>query len=217
VGQVRLHKAIHVFHDNDDEVRSSHRITVEWKPYMIDPGTAPNGEEFEAYNRRRWGSAAWTYHLKQEGCKDGARFDQWTWWPNTQKAHQFIEYFSKHQHHTTVDTDRLNQILFQKLYEQGANISLVDTLVDIAVQELNDVVTTPEDIRELRNYLEQDRGWGSVQREIKTGRNRYNIRGVPYFVIETTNNNDDGRRYAFSGAQFARTFVEIFRELKYSL
>jgi predicted DsbA family dithiol-disulfide isomerase len=183
---------------------------------MIDPGTDPNGEEFEAYNRRRCGSSGWTHHLKQEGRKDGARFDQWKWWPNTKKAHQFIEYFSKH-HHTIVDTDRLNQILFQRLYEQGANISLVETLVDIAVQELNDVVTAPDDIRQVRDYLEEDRGWYTVQNAIQFERKQYNIRGVPYFVIETTTINDDGLRYAFSGAQSVRTFVEIFRELADSL
>jgi hypothetical protein len=31
---------------------------------MIDPATADGGEEYDAYNRRRWGSDGWTRSLR---------------------------------------------------------------------------------------------------------------------------------------------------------
>lgn len=49
---------------------------VEWKPYMIDPGTKAEGEEFEAYNVRRWGSSGWTHSLKRSGRQVGANFNE---------------------------------------------------------------------------------------------------------------------------------------------
>lgn len=61
-------------------------VQVEWKPFQIDPGTATQGEEFETYCRRRWGSSGWTNHLRQQGKKDGALFADWKWWPNTLKV-----------------------------------------------------------------------------------------------------------------------------------
>ena len=61
-------------------------------PYQIDPGTNPGGEEFEAYNRRRWGGSGWTRRLIEEGRRDGANFADWRWWPSTLKAHQLVRY-----------------------------------------------------------------------------------------------------------------------------
>jgi hypothetical protein len=43
---------------------------------LTDSGTNPPGENFEAYNQRRWGSSGWTNHLKQEGREDGAMFEK---------------------------------------------------------------------------------------------------------------------------------------------
>ena len=44
------------------------------------------GEEYLAYNRRRWGGDGWTHDLRRSGAPDGAAFSNWQWWPNTLKA-----------------------------------------------------------------------------------------------------------------------------------
>jgi predicted DsbA family dithiol-disulfide isomerase len=178
-------------------------IAVEWKPYQIDPGTAVGGEKFEAYNRRRWGSSGWTVRLKQEGRKDDAPFANWKWWPNTLKAHQWIQYgVETHQ----LETDGLNKILFRALYEEGANLSLTDTLVELGQTNFPDC-----DADNLRDYLENDRGAAAVQQEIQRGRRRYRISGVPFFVVGTE--DETSTPYAFSGAQPPSTFLEVFRKL----
>lgn len=61
-------------------------MQVEWKPFQIDPNTALEGEEFEAYCQRRWGSSGWTRSLRQQGKQDGVRFANWKWWPHTLKV-----------------------------------------------------------------------------------------------------------------------------------
>ena len=50
------------------------KVAVEWKPYIIDPGTNVDGETVESYCKRRWGGSGWTKSLKVEGRKDGANF-----------------------------------------------------------------------------------------------------------------------------------------------
>lgn len=194
MGQKRLEQAVEHF--------GRDKVKVEWKPYMIDPGTNPQGEEFEAYNRRRWGGSGWTHHLKQEGRKDGANFNDWKWWPNTLHAHQFVAFASENG----VSTAESNQVLFESLYEEGENISLVDTLVAIGKNKLN------LDETELRTYLEDEETAKQVKKEMSTGRSKYGISGVPFFIID---GNAVDKPYAFSGAQPSATFLEVFDEVNY--
>ena len=66
--------------------------SVSWEPFMIDPGTQENGEDYLAYNRRRWGSDGWTHSLRAKGRKVGAPFANWKIWPNTLRAHQLLRF-----------------------------------------------------------------------------------------------------------------------------
>ena len=188
---------------------------VEWKPFQIDPGTAETGETVGDYCRRRWGGAGWTNHLKSEGRKDGADFSDWKWWPNTSKAHQLIQFCETNG---ISSTDHVNSLLFRAEYEKGENISLVDVLVRIG-QEASDENaggTNLINVDELRRYLTKDEGKPQVQRDIKFGREKYGISGVPYFIVSAedgTSNRNKRRPYGFSGAQSSETFVELFEEL----
>lgn len=186
----------------EEEGEPSYRVSVEWKPYMIDPGTEINGEEFEAYNRRRWGGSGWTMQLKEQGSRDGATFQNWKWWPNTLKAHQLVQYASTQG----VDSATSNSALFEALYEEGQNVSLVDTLVEIGQNKLG------LDRDEVKEYLEQDSGAATVQREIQRCKQSYQVSGVPFFVIRKGGNSQDPP-YGLSGAQSSSKFTRIFEEL----
>lgn len=162
----------------------------------------PNGEEFEAYSIRRWGSSSWTIRLKQEGRKNGtgANFSNWKWFPSTMKSHRLIK-FAKEKYN--IDTSQSNQALFHALYEEGENISLNNVLVKVGMEQLN----LPNE-QELREYLESVEGEDEVRSEILQGKRTYEISGVPFFVIEA----EDGSTSPFgiSGAQQKETFLEIF-------
>lgn len=224
VGQKRLQSAIAAFEaaqstsaapattasfmtDTKESAEHSNTVTVEWKPYIIDPNINPQGEDFDAYNIRRWGSSSWTHHLKKEGRKNGANFSNWKWWPNTIKAHCLVK-FAKERY--GVDTGKSNEEIFNRLYEEGGNISLVDCLVDIGVGSLN----LPNE-EELRLYLESGQGEGDVRSEIQRGRNMYRISGVPFFVIECVDVDDSARRrpLGLSGAQETQVFLDVLNEL----
>lgn len=172
---------------------------------MIDPGTNPEGELMEAYCQRRWGGSGWTRDLRRQGQGDGAIFGDWKWWPNTWKGHQLVQYA---RDQAQVDTGVSNAALFQAMYEEGANLSSVDTLVQIGMTQLG-----IDNETELRSYLEQDEGLNQVRQEIEDGQRTYRISGVPFFIISGTSPNKKKRPYGVSGAQKPATLVEIFEEL----
>ncbi|KAL7431978.1 hypothetical protein ACHAXH_004223 [Discostella pseudostelligera] len=194
-------------------------INVEWKPYIIDPNTKTEGEEFESYNIRRWGSSGWTHGLKRSGRKVGANFNSWKTWPNTLKAHQLIAYITSNPNRPAVGPDvssrpttsECNAAIFEAMYERGENVSLTDTLVKIGTEKLG---ITHEEVQDLRSHLETNAGAKDVMKEIQLGRRHYNIQGVPYFIVSAVQGGESvGRPYGFSGAQDSSTFVEIFEEL----
>lgn len=147
--------------------------------------------------------------MKKEGRKDenGAFFQNWKWWPNTLKGHQLI-YFA--ETYGNMDTNTCNSILFQAIYEEGENISLVDTLVKIGVEQMN----LSDKEAQLRAFLEKDEGAPHVRSEIQKGRRRYDISGVPFFLIENQSSNSQQRRpYGLSGAQPTAAFLNVFDSL----
>jgi predicted DsbA family dithiol-disulfide isomerase len=97
------------------------------------------------------------------------------------------------------------------MYEQGENVSLTHTLVNIGTEKLG---ISDNEIQDLRTHLEANAGAKDVMKEIQLGRRQYNIQGVPYFIVSAVVDGETvGRPYGFSGAQDTSTFVEIFQEL----
>ncbi len=193
---------------------------------MIDPNTKIDGEEFEAYNFRRWGGSGWTQGLKRSGRKVGANFGNWRTWPNTLRAHQLIAYVTNPERRGRAVDDRCvsvpppstsecNAAIFDAMYERGENVSLTETLVRIGTERLG---VSDEEIPVLRLYLETNAGAKDVMREIQSGRRRYNIKGVPHFIVGAMDGESSlGRPYGFSGAQDSSAFVEMFEELARTL
>jgi predicted DsbA family dithiol-disulfide isomerase len=194
VGQKRLHKAIQTFGPD--------KVQVVWKPFQIDPDTNLAGETVEEYCRRRWGGAGWTNHLKSEGRKDGANFENWKWWPATAKAHQLVDYCYRNN---VCSSDLVNALLFEAEYEQGENISLIDTLVNVG--EKAGVINMDN----LTEYLRQDKGKAHLDQDIAVGKRRYGISGVPFFIVSSSDGTQ--RPHVLSGAQGSESFVKLFQEL----
>lgn len=209
MGQQTLNAAIESFALQS----SASPLSVEWKPYIIDPNTKIDGEEFEAYNIRRWGSSGWTHGLKHSGKKVGANFSNWKTWPNTLRAHQLISYVTNPDRkvENKPTTSECNAAIFNSMYENGENVSLADTLVEIGTGRLG-VSTSEAD--DLKLHLENNVSAKDVMKDIQMGRRRYNIQGVPFFVIGAVDGEESlGRPYVFSGAQDSSTFADIFEEL----
>jgi len=120
------------------------------------------------------------------------------------KSHRLVK-FAKDRHH--VDTGISNAAIFTALYEKGKNVSLTDTLVEIAKDDLG-LDLSEED---LRQYLDSKENEAEVEAEIERGRRMYRISGVPFFVIQKE--GGDEPPYGLSGAQKSETFLNIFDDL----
>ena len=108
-------------------------------------------------------------------------------------------------------TSECNAAIFDAMYEQGENVSLTDTLIKIATSKLG---VSESEIEQLRAHLESNAGSKAVIKEIQGGRKKYNISGVPIFVIGASQGGRSiGRPYGFSGAQDSDIFHKEFSEL----
>ena len=133
--------------------------------YMIDPQTKIEGEEYLAYNKRRWGNDNWTYQLRKIGKQYGANFENWKIWPNTLLCHKLMaEAKKKNKGNIVLDE------IFKYCYELGKNVSLESILNEISNKfEINDW-NTDENLKIVKN-------------DEKIGKNRYGIEAVPYFIF----------------------------------
>lgn len=124
VGSKRLHKAVRQL-----QQETGLEVEIKWNPFIIDPSTSQEGEDFAAYNLRRWGSdsSSWTESLRRSGAPDGASFSNWKTWPNTLLAHQLVA-LADEEGMAGEATD----LLFLRTYEEGGNVSLLPELEDIA-------------------------------------------------------------------------------------
>ena len=129
------------------------------------------------------------------------------------KAHQLVSYFAHRNNGQDAEdtTNRSNQALFEALYEEGENLSSIDTLVKVAVEKLD---LPPGEQEELRTFLEKDKAAQEVQQDISEGRQKYRILGVPFFVIGASPSQPGDQPYGFSGAQKPETFLNIFQEME---
>eukprot|EP01052_Picozoa_sp_SAG31_P034227 SAG31_NODE_3969_length_3708_cov_2.601829_3_plen_228_part_00 len=98
-------------------------VRLHYHPFMIDPGTQPDGEDYMAYNRRRWGSDGWTRSMKVMGRKEGAPYANWKTWPNTTHCSRALMLAGKRGL-----GDKLIGQLYDMCYEQGENVSLKETV-----------------------------------------------------------------------------------------
>uniref|UniRef100_A0A7S4LLG7 DSBA-like thioredoxin domain-containing protein n=1 Tax=Eutreptiella gymnastica TaxID=73025 RepID=A0A7S4LLG7_9EUGL len=154
---------------------------------MIDPGTNPDGEEYMAYNRRRWGGDGWTYSVRDCAQDLGCRFANWKWWPNTMNAHCLMELAEEQGKGM-----ELKKRLLLLTYEEGANISdhavLVKAAEDVGMQGAAAFVSSGQ---AKHTVVERHRYWS-----------QYGVNGVPFFLV----NN----RHNVCGAPGARWFLKHF-------
>ena len=83
--------------------------------------------------------------------------------------------------------------------------------IEAVVQELQEKGFNLKIDEDLKDYLSNDKGKADVEQEMATGRGKYGIKGVPFFVVSGTDGSQ--RPYGFSGAQASDTFLELFQEL----
>eukprot|EP00906_Rhabdomonas_costata_P027665 RCo039251 len=176
--------------DNALKQLSCLTVHVRWHPYMIDPGTKKAGEEYMAYNRRRWGGDGWTHSMRSGAKADGIAFADWKWWPNTLNAHRLMVLAQKEG-----KAHELKERLLVRLYEHGENISDRDVVIRIGEEA---------GLPGVREFMGSDAGLKEVVEEDRKAKGM-DVDGVPYFLI-------NGKVDA-SGAQPTAWWVRTLQKL----
>lgn len=189
-------------------------VAVRYRPYMIDPNTMKKGEDYAAYNQRRWGGDGWTDPLRARGKDVGITFESWSTWPNTFNAHRlclFLEQKDKRSKPPFTDEEMLKRAVelvnkyYELTYERGANISTPEGAA-LALEELG-FATKKEAIQ----WLQLGGGESEVMQADSYAKRDLDVRGVPFFVISREDATDEP--VSLRGAQHYSAFLDAFQQL----
>jgi len=192
LGQKRLDQAIAAAPEVD--------VSVNWRPFQLDPTLPGEGLDRKAYMRAKFGdeSRLREAHLRLEalGADVGIvfDFDAIEVSPNTLDAHRVVHWAG------TQGRDVQNSLvrrLFQLYFEEGANIGDHGVLARASAESGLDAAV-------VERLLESDADREAVAAEAAMA-SRMGITGVPCFLFEG--------KYAVMGAQEVSTLVDAIREI----
>ena len=188
VGKRRLERAL-------DQLNGSIQAHITWRPFQLNPTMPKGGTDRTSYLEAKFGSLESFRQLEEHVLAAGASeripfvFEKIAKTPNTFLAHQLIWYGAQQGRQ-----DAVVDSLFRGYFEEGADIGVTHTLVQLAERAGLDA----------ERFLHSDEGVMEVRAEEAAG-HQLGIRGVPYFVVDGT--------YAISGAQPVETFVSSLKRV----
>lgn len=187
VGKRRLERALAMAGPLD--------LTIQWRPFLLNPGMAPGGMDRKAYLAWKFGGTGRVSfvsdRIAQEGRAEGIAFalDRIARTPNTIDAHRAIAFAQSHG-----DADPLVEALFAAYFTAGRDIGDRKELAAIGG-------ACGLDPAAMRDHLESGAGRDAVIEGNEQAR-RFGINAVPCFVF-------DGRE-ALAGAQPPEVFLRLF-------
>jgi predicted DsbA family dithiol-disulfide isomerase len=187
IGKRHLDKALEAVQGPSD---------VSWYPFQLNPDIPSEGQPFDVYLTRRFGSPANVEpvleHLVAEGKEAGIdfRFDLVRHVPNTLPVHQVMQLAESRG----IDRSSLAEDLMSSFFEQGRNIGEQGELIDIARRH-------GLSARRVRDAIGSDR----LRQMVATREARARSSGLiaaPGFLVN--------RRLLIVGAQPAENIVNAF-------
>ena len=177
---------------------------------MVDRDTASDGEEYLAYNIRKWGGDDWTQELRSRGAKVGANFAKWTWWPNTVRGHALELYVLKHYGAAVQDT--LSRMLYELTYENGGNVSDQKVLIDVCAKLAERLPDAHIDVAAMqeavKNGLLMDEALKEDEETKKSG-----IDDIPYFRVYSPKVLPESQAVVLTGCAPINSFVQAFERI----
>ena len=193
LGKARLDQAI-------ANVAGDVLVTVNWRPYQLNPDLPPEGVDHKAHLAAKLGGQAAVERAHQMlaglGHEDGIAFDfdAVKISPNTLDAHRLLRWALTEGPETQGEVASL---LFKANFEEGRNVGDHAVLLDIAEE-------AGLDRSVVAALLASDADKDAVSGEIETAR-EMGVTGVPCFVI-------DGK-YAVMGAQSVDVLTGALRDI----
>mmetsp|Transcript_20230 Transcript_20230/g.56381 ORF Transcript_20230/g.56381 Transcript_20230/m.56381 type:complete len:178 (-) Transcript_20230:585-1118(-) len=141
--------------------------------------------------------------LNKMGRENGIKWDPDRNVYATHKAHALIDYVQQNGGADANDkANRLMEVMYQKYFEEGADISNTEVLatfakaVDVSAEEVAAAVTPDKQ--------------AEVTKKVDATRRKFGVRGVPFVVIDSNKPNQTPT--AFSGAYPADVIAEQLEE-----
>ncbi|GGX35522.1 DsbA family oxidoreductase [Aquimarina muelleri] len=177
----------------------SSEIEVEWKSFQLDPelNNTSGSITFGKYLMVKKGFSAqkadqFLQQLTDMGKNSEVNFDfDKTFVANTFPAHKLLHLSKKYG-----KDNKMEELLFQALFEMGKNIADPQLLISFAEQLGIDKDETQETLNS--NQFDND-----VTQDFKEAKN-LGISGVPFFVLDS--------KYSISGAQPVETFLSALKQ-----
>lgn len=175
-------------------------LTINWRPYQLDPTLPPEGKDRLAYVTEKFGSAERSAMLhervEQAGRDAGIEFDfaAIAVSPNTLDAHRLIRWAGGQGAETQ---NKVVTRLFELFFTEGVNIGDHAVLSKVAREAGMDGALVEE-------LLASDADKDAVRREIAVAQQR-GVTGVPCFILEG--------RHALMGAQPPQVIADAIRQL----
>lgn len=166
---------------------------VRWLPFQLNPQLPPEGMPRAEYVARKFGGRTGVYErVTAVGRTVGIEFafDRITVQPNTLNAHRVLM-----RAEDDGLQDAMAETLFRAYFTEGADLTSLDTLADLAAQAGMERAATLA-------YLSSDEDRAAILDADAYFRERVN--GVPYFIFN--------RRVGVSGAQEAETLLDAFAQ-----
>lgn len=178
LGKVRLERAL--------AERPQARVTVRWRPFMLDPEMPIGGMDRRAYLERKFGGPARVQRLNsavvQAARSEGVtfHFDRITRTPNTLHSHRLIRFSTRYDRQA-----QAVEALFGAYFRHGRDIGAIEELIALGAD-----LGLPE--AELADYLYSEADVACVMND-NARAHRLGVNGVPCIILDN--------RFAVSGAQ----------------
>lgn len=187
IGKKKLERAF--------EARPELDVSIEWRPYQLDPTVPSYGVDRREYMTRKFGGDGRATAIYQNIAEAGSQeqipfaFEKIQRTPNTLDSHRLIRWAGGVGRQDQVVMD-----LFSRYFEKGEDIGDPNVLIDVARSAGMDADLVGE-------LLASDADRDEVHEEIDIARS-LGVQGVPCFLI----NN----RFMITGAQEPDTFFHAF-------
>jgi predicted DsbA family dithiol-disulfide isomerase len=169
-------------------------VTIQWRPYQLDPTIPPEGIARRAYLERKFGNRVDEIYTRvaaagREAGIDFA-FDRIERSPNTLDAHRLIRWSQ-----SVGKQDELVEGLFRAFFTKGRDIGNRDVLLEAATE-------AGMDGEVVQRLLDGEADKDAVREEIATAQ-RLGVNGVPFFIF--------AGRFGVPGAQPAEILASAIK------
>jgi predicted DsbA family dithiol-disulfide isomerase len=193
IGKKRFEKAL-------SELDPAIAVTIQWRPFQLDPTLPPEGKDRDIYLAEKFGglerARALYRNIEEAGAMEGIpfRFDAIRVSPNTLDAHRLIRWAQNAGEGVQA---RVVDRLFELYFLEGANIADHGVLLGVARE-------CGMDGSIVETLLASDSDRDAVEQEIALAQSM-GVSGVPCFIIDN--------KYAVMGAQDPETIAGAISEI----